>query len=458
MAKGAKLTVRLIDSLASLPRVYRVSDGGGLLLEVKPTGAKVWMVRLVVDGRRRDMGLGGYPTVTLAEARAAALEARRKARRGIDPIAQRRIEVEARRAAEAERSRTFQAVTEQCIQAMAPGWKNDKTAKLWRESLGTWVFPHIGTMPVAEVDRAAVMRAVQPVWTSRPATGKKVLQRVAAVCRYAAANGWRPNDNPADVRMLRHAGLPARAGGRKQPSLSWARVPAFMGALDHMPGLGAVALRLAILTALRSGEVRQARRSWLGFDGTPTLTVPGEVMKGKKTGDMTPHRVPLAPAAVETLLRAYAAANGTTATADTLPKLASLAGDALIFPSSTRRTPISDMTLSAAIRRMNADRPEGAPAPWRDPDGRDAVPHGFRASFSTWVDDTRPAEREAAEKALAHEVGNKVSAAYRRSDLFDRRIGLMAAWADHCVGEARVQAIAEIGGNAGNGGTLLTRT
>ncbi len=237
--------------------------------------------------------------------------------------------------------------------------------------------------------------------------------------------------------MLRHAGLPALPGGRKQPSLPWARLPAFMAALDQMPGLGALALRLAVLTALRSGEVRAARWSWLAFDGTPAFTVPGAVMKSKKSGDVTPHRVPLSDAVLETLARAYAEVNGTTPTIAQLPNFAALARDTLIFPSARRTTPLSDMALSAVLRRMNADRPDDVPPPWRDADGREAVPHGFRASFSTWVDDKRPEEREAAEKALAHEVGNKVSAAYRRSDLFDRRIGLMQDWAAHCTAGAK---------------------
>jgi integrase len=288
-------------------------------------------------------------------------------------------------------------------------------------------------MPVAEVDRAAVLAAVGEVWRTRPATARKVLRRIGAVLRYAAAHGWRANDNPADGRMLRHAGLPALPGARKQPSLPWARLPAFWQALSTVEGLGACALRLVILTALRSGEVRNARWSWVSFDGPPTLTIPGEVMKSRRSADVQPHRVPLTPAALAVLARAYAQANGTTATVAELPKLTALAGTALIFPNSTRRAPISDMTLSAVMRRMNAARGEGQPAPWRDPDGREAVPHGFRASFSTWVDDTRPHEREAAEKALAHEVANKVSGAYRRSDLFARRAALMAGWAEHCT-------------------------
>jgi len=267
------------------------------------------------------------------------------------------------------------------------------------------------------------------------------LRRIGTILRYAAAHGWRANDNPADARMLRNMGLPALPGGRNLPSLPWARLPAFWAALDKVEGMGAAALRFAILTALRSKEVRLARWSWLDFSGpVPTLTVPGEVMKGKRSADVQPHRVPLARAALEVLARAYREANGLPCTVAELPKRAALAGEALIFPSATRRTPISDMTMSAVMRRMNADRPRGAPPPWRDADGREATPHGMRATFSTWVDDTRPAEREAAEKALAHEVANKVSSAYRRSDLFERRVSLMAAWAEHVTSALRTEA------------------
>ncbi|MCC7429025.1 MAG: integrase arm-type DNA-binding domain-containing protein [Alphaproteobacteria bacterium] len=441
MAKPGNLDARTVENAKPREAPYRLSDGGGLLLDVRPSGAKVWLCRVMVAGKRRDMGLGGYPAVSLKDARQRAAEARRQAAGGDDPIAaraQRQRDLERARGAKDEaEARTFRAVARACIAAEAPGWKNQRTALLWEHSLERWAFPALGNVPVAEIDRAAVRRAIDTVWTTRPATGRKVLRRIGAVLRYAAAHGWRANDNPADVRMLRHAGLPALPGGRKQPSLPWARVPAFMVALDRVDGLGALALRLLVLTALRSNEVRQARWSWLSFDGVPTLTVPGEMMKGKRAADVIAHRVPLSGAALDTLARAYGVANGTTATAAELPKLAALARDALIFPSARRITPLSDMALSAVMRRMNENRPEDAPAPWRDADGREAVPHGFRASFSTWVDDTRPEEREAAERALAHEIGNRVSAAYRRSDLFDRRTRLMEDWAAHVAGEAR---------------------
>jgi integrase len=440
LARGGNLDARTIEAAKPRATAYRLSDGGGLLMIIKPSGAKVWLARVTVSGRRRDMGLGGYPMVSLRQAREKAAAARKVSLDGRDPIAERQRQArerEAQRKAAIDAEvRTFRNVALECIKAETPGWKNRRTALLWQNSLERWAFPTLGDTPVAAIDRAAVRRAIDGVWRERPATARKVLRRVGTILRYAAAHGWRVNDDSADARMLRYAGLPALPGGRRQPSLPWARLPAFMTALDRMPGLAPLALRLVVLTALRSGEVRQARWSWLAFDGIPTVTVPGETMKGKKAADVLSHRVPLSNPALQTLARAYAEANGTAANADGLPSLAPLMRDELIFPSARRTTPLSDMALSAVMRRMNADRPEDVPSPWRDPDGRDAVPHGFRATFSTWVDDTRPEERAAAEKALAHEISNRVSGVYRRSDLFDRRVSLMSDWAKHCTSGA----------------------
>jgi integrase len=438
---AGNLDARTVDAAKPRARRYRLSDGGGLLLEVHPTGAKVWVCRLTIGGKRRDMGLGSYPAVSLKAARMAARVARETAARGDDPIEARkrraREQAAERQAAAEAQARTFRNVAALCIEAQKPGWKNPRTALLWEASLARWVHPVIGDMPVAEIDRPTVLRAVGDVWRARPETARKVLHRLGVVLRYAAAHGWRDADNPADPRMLRYAGLPALPGGRKQPSLPWPRVPAFMKALDAMPGMAPLALRMVVLTALRSGEVRHARWSWVSFDGVPTLTIPGERLKGKKTAEMRAHRVPLSDAALETLARAYTLATGVEAKPEDLPRLVPLMRDALIFPSAKRDTPLSDMALSMLMRRMNANRPADAPPPWRDPDGRQATPHGLRSSFSSWCDDTRPHEREAAERALAHEVGNKVSAAYRRSDLFDRRIRLMDDWAEHCTGPSR---------------------
>lgn len=444
MAKraGKTLDVKTIAALKPREATYRVSDGGGLLLEVRPTGSKAWLCRITTNGKRRDLGLGGYPVVTLAAARTKATEALRQAQSGVDPVEHRSMVERQRKAVqhakEQASERTFRVVAEACISAEAPGWKNPRTDDMWRNSLRDYAFPTIGDMPVDAIDRNAVMAAVGDVWSAKPATARKVLRRIGAVLRFAAAKGWRANDNVTELRMLRYAGLPALRGGRKQPALPWARMPAFMEALGAMPGLAPQALRFLALTALRSNEVREARWSWLSFDGVPTLTIPGEHMKGKKSADVQPHRVPLSDAALAALATAYTMATGASARVEQLGGLVPLMKDSLIFPSRKSAVPLSDMALSAVMRRMNADRPPDTLAPWRDPDGRDAVPHGFRATFSTWIDDTRPEDREAAERVLAHEMGNKVSAAYRRSDLFDRRVPLMDAWAGHCAVRACV--------------------
>lgn len=452
-----KLTAVMVKALRHDPakgkRPVRFGDGDGLYLQIAPgverngekRDTKSWLFRYTLHGKSREMGLGpvGEPPdgVPLAEARKRAAAERAVLADGRDPIEERqrttRQRQATRKAASEAEARTFRTVAALCIAAEEPGWKNKRTALLWKSSLEKHAYPTIGDVPVAEIDRAKVRDAINEVWTSAPSIGKKVLRRIATVLRYAAAHGWRANDNPADARMLRHAGLPPLPGSQRQPSLPWPRLPAFMKALDTMPGLAPLALRMAVLTALRSVEVRTTKWSWLSFDGTPTLTVPGQKMKGKKSEEVKPHRVPLSPAALETLARAYTLATGTAAKSDDLPRLAPLMRDALIFPSAKRDTPLSDMALSAVMRRMNADRPEGEPAPWRDLDGREAVPHGFRGSFRTWVDDTRSEEDVAAEKALAHEVGNAVSGRYRHSDLFDRRITLMSEWAAHCTANAQ---------------------
>ena len=446
MRTSKNLDVKSIEALKPREAPYRVSDGGGLLIEVRPTGARAWLCRLTVNGKRRDMGLGGYPLVSLAAARAAATEARRLARDGVDPIGQREAIAASRLAELAARSeaeaRAFRRVADVCIKSQAPGWKNKRTADLWLNSLEKYAFPDLGDMPVGDIGPKDVLRAVGTVWATRPATAKKVLRRIGTALRFAAAHGWRANDNPTDVRMLRHAGLPALQGGRKQPSLPWPKAPAFIKALGLVDGIAPLALHFCILTTVRSGEVRGARWSEMSFDDGMTWAIAGERMKGKKSADVQPHRIPLSPAAVSVLLRAYTLVTGTAATKETLPRLATLQRDALIFPTPSKsKTPLSDAALSAVMLRMNADRPDGVAAPWCDPDGRKAVPHGWRATFRTWVDDTRPEDTVAAERALAHEDSNKVSGAYRRSDLFDRRKPLMKAWAAHCEGTAKGRGV-----------------
>ena len=435
---GGNLDAKTVENAKPRATKYRLSDGGkrGLLLEVKPTGAKVWLCRVTVAGKRRDHGLGGWPTVTLAQAREKARAARRKALNGGDPIQARRDALKAAEAArkaeeEAER-RIFEMVAEAVIAAEEPGWKNAKTAPLWRASLKTYAAP-LMKQPVSAITREMVKDALLPHWHKKPVMARKALRRVGSVLRYAAAQGWGADATAADVRLLRGLGFTKQVGSKKQPSLPWRQVPAFMQALEAVEGMSALALRFTILSALRSVEARAVRWSWISFDGQPTLTIPGAFMKGTLDKEPPPHRLPLSGAMIETLCAAYQAAYGGDKPApDALPHYAAIAAaaDALCFPNISKTGMLTDAGLSAVIKRMNEikDGPR-----WRDPDGRGAVVHGFRSSFSTWGDDTLPAERDAIERALAHEPGGKVSTRYRHSDLFERRVAIMDAWAAHCT-------------------------
>lgn len=435
---SGNLDAKTIEAAKARARKYRLSDGGkrGLLLEVKPSGAKVWLCRVTIAGKRRDHGLGGFDTVTLAEARVKAHAARLEALKGHDPIRARRDALKAAEAArkaeeEAER-RIFEMVAEAVIAAEEPGWKNAKTAPLWRASLKTYAAP-LMKQPVSAITREMVKDALLPHWHKKPVMARKALRRVGSVLRYAAAQGWGADATAADVRLLRGLGFTKQVGSKKQPSLPWRQVPAFMQALEAVEGMSALALRFTILSALRSVEARAVRWSWISFDGQPTLTIPGAFMKGTLDKEPPPHRLPLSGAMIETLCAAYQAVYGSDKPApDALPHYAAIAAaaDALCFPNISKTGMLTDAGLSAVIKRMNEikDGPR-----WRDPDGRGAVVHGFRSSFSTWGDDTLPAERDAIERALAHEPGGKVSTRYRHSDLFERRVAIMDAWGQHCT-------------------------
>jgi integrase len=427
------------------------ADGKGLYLIVKPSG-RFWVLRYMRDGRAREMGLGpfdaGTPdnaggrkraSVSLADARQRADEAQALLRAGGDPL-------DARDGAKADAARqrkdqvvaaeraalTFRTVADKLLAMHSPVWTSAKTQASWRLTLDKHAFPMIGDVPIADISREHVVRALSPVWTAQPATARKLQRRIAATLDYAAANGWRVADNPATGRVLRLTkALPTvNANGRRWPSLPWQRVPAFLVALDRQHGVSPLALRFAVLTALRSNEIRGAR--WNEFDFSDALwTIPGSRMKGGKAKDVPAHRVPLTAPMLAVLARAVALRTGIVPAIEALPAQAALLRDGLVFPSLADG-PLSDATLGACIKRLNADGPEGGPVPWRDADGRPATAHGFRRSFRSWVDDERPDDAAAAEKALAHDEPNKVSAAYRGSDLLARRRALMEAWGAFC--------------------------
>jgi integrase len=433
-----KLTERTIATAKPREKPYRLSDGDGLLLEVRPGGAKAWTLRFMRDGKRRDMSLGSYPTIGLAEARAKVREARGSIESGTDPIDARQRLREAARAealaAEAvlaeKAANSFRAIAEEYIAIRRSGWTSQRTYDSWRWSMDSYILPQIGDIAVAELSREDVIGVLRQVWQSMPKNARKFQQRIGQIIGFAMARSLRTMANPATSEVLRLSEVfPEQPSQGRQPSLDWQRVPAFLAQLDDMDGIAALALRWTVLTALRSTEVREAR--WSEFDLAHRLwTIPGYRMKGGKRDRSLPHRVPLSDQVLALLGRVASQASGSSV--QDLTRHAALQGQALLFPSSKPDRPLSDAAMSACIKRMN-EVPEGQPMPWVSPEGRAVVPHGFRSSFRTWVDDNRPGDGDAAEAALAHRDANQVRAVYRRGDHLTARVELMQAWADYCT-------------------------
>ncbi|MFK7941453.1 MAG: tyrosine-type recombinase/integrase [Paracoccaceae bacterium] len=361
----------------------RHGDGRGLFLYVKPSGSRSWVLRYQVQGRRRDLGLGSYPDVSLAMARERASDARRMIANGEDPISQR----------QQAKPKTFKDAALELIDSKRPGWKNAKHAAQWTSTLETYVFPKIGQVQVAKLETADVIGALTPIWSSKPETANRVRQRIEAVIDYATALGIRSGDNPARWRGHLDHLLPKPTKVRAvkhHAALPHAEMADFMGDLETRNGTAARALAFTILTAARSGETRGM--TWAEVDLERRIwTIPAERMKAGKE-----HRVPLTNAAIEQLG-------------------ARRADDALVFESEAKPgRPISDMSMTAVLRRM----------------GRDGITvHGFRSTFRDWAGETTGFPREVIEAALAHGIKDKAEAAYARSDLFDKRRNLMDAWA-----------------------------
>jgi integrase len=373
--------------------------------------SRSWVLRVMVHGKRRDMGLGPYPAVSLAEARAVAAAARADIRNGADPIAQRQAARSAAAAAKAQLL-TFDEACAEYIKAHRAGWRNAKHAAQWEATLKTYASPTIGALQVADVSTAHVRAILDPIWREKTETATRVRGRIEAVLDWAVVAGHRPEGlNPA--RWRGHLSL-MLAPPRKVTKIEHHRaLPAaamfeLWKRLQAAPGLGARALQFAILTAARSGEVRGA--TWGEIDlAAKVWTVPAARIKAGRE-----HRVPLSDAACE-LLRSL----GKPVNRDDSSRFASAdAAAALVFPSATDPDkPLSDMTLSAVLRRLEVD----------------AVPHGFRSTFRDWSAESTSHPRDVCEMALAHAVSDKTEAAYRRGDLFDKRRALMVDWARFLV-------------------------
>jgi integrase len=377
------------------PGLHAVGGVAGLHLQVDDGGARSWILRVTIGDRRPDMGLGGYPDVTLAGAREAARAARAKIKAGIDPIAEARAARSVLKAAMAG-AWTFDACAAEYIKAKASEWKNAKHATQWENTLAKYASPKIGALQVRDVELPHVLSVIEPIWTTKTETANRVRNRMELVLDWATVRGYRKGLNPARWRGHLATVLAKPSKVSKvvhHPALSDTDVGAFMQDLRKCEGIGARALEFVILTACRSGEVRGATWPEIDLDGA-TWTIPAERMKADRE-----HRVPLSAAALRLLRH--------------LPRIP---GDALVFPAP-RGGQLSDMTLTAVLRRMKVD----------------VVPHGFRSTFRDWCGERTNYPREVAEMALAHAIGNKTEEAYRRGDLFVKRRSMMNAWAAFCA-------------------------
>jgi integrase len=384
-----------MPKLNRLPAVFiksappgRHFDGGNLHLYVRSDGTRSWVFRYVFNGRRRDLGLGPYPDVSLAVAREDALQARRWLRAGEDPRVERKREEKV--------IPTFDEAAERYVVAHAAGW-SDRHAKNWASSLNIHASPVVGERVVDEITLADVLAVLTPLWNEKTETASRVRQRMEKVLDACAVHGERSTENPARWRGNLAAVLPApRAVSKVEHfrAMPWEEVPSFLEKLGAKEGLGARALEFTILTAARSGETRGATWDEVDFE-TRTWTIPASRMKTGRE-----HRVPLAKEAME-LLKA-------------LPRIDD---SLLVFPSPTTARELSDMTLTKVLKDLEVTN---------------ATVHGFRSSFRDWCAESTKTPREVAEAALSHLTGNQVEAAYARSDLFVKRRALMDRWGRFC--------------------------
>ena len=371
----------------------RHSDGKGLYLLVKPSGARSWVLRVQVDGRRRDYGLGSYDVLTLAEARERAAEGRKMAKAGLDPS------IEWRR--ERQVVPTFDDAARQCFEELRRGWKNGKHQAQWMTTLETYAFPRLGKKRVDHIEGPQVRDVLSPIWLEIPETARRVRQRICSVLDFAHAKGWRESEFA--VRSL-NAGLPAQPKKRGHfPAMPYADVPAFVARLKEQPDTsGRLGLLFTILTAIRSGGVRGA--VWGEIDrGNADWNVPGERMKAGE-----PHTVPLSQQALAILDRA----GGLLAPRD----------HEIIFPGNGGK-PMSDATMGKALF-------EGG--------GGEYTVHGFRSSFRDWAAEVARVPDDVAEAALAHTLKDKTEAAYKRTKYLEQRRDLMARWAEYVCGQGNV--------------------
>lgn len=386
------------------PGLY--GDGGGLTLQITKAGVKSWLFRFMREGKAYGMGLGPTHTFSLAEARQKALAARKLLAEGLNPLTEKKEKLLAAALVRA-RMMSFDQCSKAYIEAHKSSWKNAKHLDQWTNTLATYASPVFGQLPVAEVDTAFVVKCLAPIWQTKTETASRLRGRIESVLGWAATSGYRTGENPA--RWKGHlenllANISKTSRTKNHPSLPWQRIGDFMAALKAREGNASRATAFTILTACRSGEVRGAQ--WTEFDFNEKVwTIPAKRMKAHRE-----HQVPLSDAALAVLA--------------SMPQSAEF-----VFPG-TKGQILSDMSLTAVIRRMNGE--ESKPV-WVDTAGEGITVHGFRATFRMWTAETTAYPREVAEHALAHKLPDAVERAYQRGTQFLKRQSLMAEWGAYCT-------------------------
>ena len=396
--------------------LFSVGGVPGLHLQVSPTGGRSWVLRTVVGTLRRDIGLGGFPGVTLAQARDKAREARAKIESGLDPVEERKATKAALVAAQ-RRGLTFAAAVDKALSAKLDAFKNAKHRQQWENTLQSYAIPQLGKILVQDITTQDVLRVLQPHWADKTETASRLRGRIEAVLSWATVAGHRTGDNPARWAGNLKELLPAPskvANEGNHPAVALDDAPRWFAALEMREGFGARALEFLALTAARSQEVRGALWDEIDLDKAMWV-IPGSRMKMGKE-----HRVPLSARAV-VLLKA-------------LPRLE---GNPLVFPAA-RGGQLSDMTLSATMKRMHeAEVAKDRPGFVDRTSKRPAVPHGLRSTFRDWVAERTIYPGDMAEVALAHRNSNAVEASYRRGDQIEKRRRMMGDWSDFLAEEPR---------------------
>jgi integrase len=394
---GRKLGGQLNSAkIRALKTLGRYADGGGLYLQVSKWGTKAWIFRYQINGRRREIGLGGLSTITLKEARLLAATHRQELLEHKDPKV---IRDASRQENQKNQIWVFDRCADAYINAHEPSWKNPKHAQQWRNTLTEYASPVFGHLPVQEIDTSLVMRVIEPIWLEKTETASRVRGRIERILSWAIVRKYRSGPNPAIWRGNISELLPARSKVSQQThhaALPYSEIGVLMGSMHNSAGLGALALKFTILTACRTNEVLGASWDEINFT-TSVWTIPGDRMKSGR-----PHRVPLSKQAVAVLKK--------------LPKV-----DGWLFPSSHSGKHLSNMAMLNLLKRQ-LNRPN-------------LTVHGFRSTFRDWCAEETNYPRELAEAALAHVLSDKTEAAYQRGDLLKKRAELMQSWADHAMGE-----------------------